>query len=152
MNSMINKIIAIQGDHPSTLNPLTDTSIFLANEIQKKKYKIFYYEPKNLSIINFKVIASGFFIKFDYGKKKFFKIIKKKKFNLNKAKFILIRQNPPFNMDYITSTLYLEAINNKVKIFNDPVSIRNISEKFYSINFLKYIKTYLLQTLFEFEK
>ena len=78
MNSMINKIVAIQGDHPSTLNPLTDTSIFLANEIQKKKYKIFYYEPKNLSIINFKVIASGFFVKFDYSKKKFFKILKKK--------------------------------------------------------------------------
>ena len=52
---MINKIVAIQGDHPSTLNPLTDTTIFLANEIQKKKYKIFYYEPKNLSIINFNV-------------------------------------------------------------------------------------------------
>ena len=38
---MINKIIAIQGDHPSTLNPLTDTSIFLANEIQKKNIKFF---------------------------------------------------------------------------------------------------------------
>ena len=49
---MINKIIAIQGDHPSKLNPLTDTSIFLANEIQKKKYKIFYYDPKDISIIN----------------------------------------------------------------------------------------------------
>ena len=36
MNSMINKIIAIQGNHPSTLNPKSDTSIFLANEIQKK--------------------------------------------------------------------------------------------------------------------
>ena len=58
---MINKIVAIQGNHPSTLNHLTDTSIFLANEIQKKKYKIFYYEPKNLSIINSKVIAKGFF-------------------------------------------------------------------------------------------
>mgnify|MGYP001214442952 CR=1 FL=1 len=62
---MINKIIAIQGDHPSTLNPITDTSIFLANEIQKKKYKIFFYEPKNLSIINSKEIAKGFFIKFN---------------------------------------------------------------------------------------
>ena len=36
---MINKIIAIQGNHPSKLNPKTDTSIFLANEIQNKKYK-----------------------------------------------------------------------------------------------------------------
>ena len=63
---MINKIIAIQGNHPSKLNPITDTSIFLAYEIQLKKYKVFYYEPKNLSIVNKKIIASGFFIKFDY--------------------------------------------------------------------------------------
>ena len=54
---MTNKIIAIQGNHPSKLNPLTDTSIFLAHEIQKKNYKIFYYDPKDLSIINFKVVA-----------------------------------------------------------------------------------------------
>ncbi len=48
---MTNKIVAIQGNHPSKLKPLTDTSVFLATEIQKKKYKIYYYEPKNLSII-----------------------------------------------------------------------------------------------------
>ena len=71
MNYMINKIVAIQGNHPSKLNPVTDTSIFLANEIQKKKYKIFYYEPKNLSIINSKVVANGFFIKFSITKKTF---------------------------------------------------------------------------------
>ena len=75
---MINKIIAIQGNHPSSLNPLTDTSIFLANEIQKKNYKIFYYEPKNLSVVNSEVIANGFFIKFNYDEKKFYKIIKEK--------------------------------------------------------------------------
>ena len=39
---MTNKIVAIQGNHPSKLNPKTDTSVFLANEIQKKKYK--YYK------------------------------------------------------------------------------------------------------------
>ena len=50
---MINKIVAIQGNHPSKLNPKTDTSVFLANEIQKKNYRIFYYDPKNLSIIKF---------------------------------------------------------------------------------------------------
>ena len=71
---MISKIVAIQGDHPSKLNLVTDTSIFLANEIQRKKYKIFYYEPKDLSVINSKVIAKGFFIKFNYNKKKKFKI------------------------------------------------------------------------------
>ena len=63
MNYMINKIIAIQGNHPSELNPITDTSI-LANEIQKKKYKIFYYEPKNLSLINSEVVANGSLLNF----------------------------------------------------------------------------------------
>ena len=67
---MTNKIVAIQGNHPSTLNPITDTSIFLANEIQNK-YKIFYFDPKNLSIINKKVLAKGSFIKFNYQNKKF---------------------------------------------------------------------------------
>ena len=56
---MTNKIVAVQGNHPSTLNPVTDTSVFLANEIQNK-YKIFYYDPKDLSIKNAKVIAKGF--------------------------------------------------------------------------------------------
>ena len=39
---MINNIVAIQADHPATLNPQTDTSIFLANEAQERKYKIFF--------------------------------------------------------------------------------------------------------------
>ena len=54
---MTNKIVAIQSNHPSKLNPKTDTSVFLANEIQKKKYRVFYYDPKDLSIIDAKVIA-----------------------------------------------------------------------------------------------
>tara|TARA_B100000035_G_scaffold26981_1_gene21053 strand:- start:265 stop:1191 length:927 start_codon:yes stop_codon:yes gene_type:complete len=136
---MINKIIAIQGNHPSKLNPLTDTSIFLANEIQKKNYKIFYYEPKYLSIINSEVIADGFFIKFDYSKKKFFKILKKKRLNLKECKFILIRQDPPFNLEYISSTYILDSIKNKVKIINNPTSIRNISEKLYSSKYQKFM-------------
>ena len=69
---MISKIVAIQGNHPSKLNPVTDTTIFLANEIQSKNYRIFYYDPKDLSIINSKVIANGFFVKFNYNNKKIF--------------------------------------------------------------------------------
>ena len=38
---MTNKIVAIQGDHPSKLNINSDTSVFLANEVQSKRYKIF---------------------------------------------------------------------------------------------------------------
>ena len=147
---MINKIVAIQGNHPSSLNPHTDTSIFLANEIQKKDYKIFYYEPRNLSIINSKVVANGFFIKFNYEKKNFFKILKKKKLDLSKCKFILVRQDPPFNLEYISSTYILDIIKNNVKVINDPTSIRNVSEKLYSSKFQKFMpKTIFTQDIQE---
>ncbi|MDA9604219.1 glutathione synthase [Candidatus Pelagibacter sp.] len=136
---MTNKIIALQGNHPSKLNPNTDTSIFLANEIQNKKYKIFYYDPKDLSIINSKVIANGFFIKLNYSQKKFYKILKKQKLDLSNCKFILIRQDPPFNLEYISATYILDTIKNKVKIINNPTSIRNVSEKLYSAKYQKYM-------------
>ena len=135
---MTNKIVAVQGNHPSSLNPVTDTSVFLANEIQNK-YKIFYYDPKDLSIINKKVLAKGFFIKFNYQNKKFYKIIKEQTLDLTKCKFILIRQDPPFNLEYISTTYILDFIKNKVKIINNPTSIRNISEKLYSTKYLKYM-------------
>ena len=136
---MTNKIIAIQGNHPSKLNPLTDTSIFLAHEIQKKNYKIFYYDPKDLSIINFKVIAKGFFVKFDYRKKKFFEILKKQKLELVKCKYLLVRQDPPFNLEYICSTLILDKIKKRVKVINDPAAIRNVSEKLFSTKYQKFM-------------
>ena len=135
---MTNKIVAIQGNHPSKLNPITDTSVFLGHEIQKK-YKLFYYDPKDLSVINSKVVAYGFFIKFDYLKRKFYKIIKKQKLDLTKCKFILIRQDPPFNLEYISATYILDTIKDKVKIINNPTSIRNVSEKLYSAKYQKFM-------------
>ena len=153
MNCMINKIVAIQGNHPSRLNPLTDTSIFLAHEIQKKKYKIFYYEPRDLSVIKNKVIAKGFFIKFNYDKKKFYKILKKKILDLSNCKFLLIRQDPPFNLEYISTTYILDILKDKIKIINNPTSIRNISEKLYSTKYLKFMpSTIFTQNVEEIKK
>ena len=136
---MITKIVAVQGNNPLKLNPVTDTSIFLAHEIQSKNYKIFYYDPKDLSVINSKVIASGVFIEFSYKNKKFFKILKKQKLELAKCKFILIRQDPPFNLEYISATYILDTIKNKVRVLNNPTSIRNVSEKLYSVKYQKYM-------------
>ena len=149
---MTSKIVAIQGNHPSELNPKSDTSIFLANEIQNK-YKIFYYEPRDLSIINSKIIAKGYFIKFNYKSKNFFKIIKKQKLNLETCKFILIRQDPPFNLEYISTTYILDTIKSKVKIINNPTSVRNISEKLYSSKYQKYMPaTIFTQNMDEIKK
>tara|TARA_B100001057_G_scaffold462962_1_gene516472 strand:- start:345 stop:1271 length:927 start_codon:yes stop_codon:yes gene_type:complete len=150
---MTNKIVAIQGNYPSKLNPKTDTSIFLANEVQKKKYRIFYYDPKDLSIIDSKVVAKGFFIKFNYNAKKFYKILKKQKLDLIKCKYILIRQDPPFNLEYISTTFILEMIKNKVKIINNPTSIRNISEKLYSAKYQKFMpSTIFTQNIHEIKR
>ena len=136
---MTSRIVAIQGNHPSKLNPKSDTSIFLAVEAQNRKYKIFYYEPKDLSIISDKVIAKGYYIKFNYTNKNFFKIVSKQKLDLSKCKYLLIRQDPPFNLEYISTTYILDKIKDKVKIINNPTSIRNVSEKLYSASFQKFM-------------
>ncbi|MDC0876085.1 glutathione synthase [Candidatus Pelagibacter sp.] len=146
---MINKIVAVQGNPPLKLNPVSDTSVFLASEIQKIGYKIFYYDPKDLSIINSKVIAKGFFIKFNYTQKKFFKILKKQKLDLSVCKFILIRQDPPFNLEYISATYILDVIKDKVKIINDPTAIRNVSEKLYSAKYQKFMPNTIFTQNFE---
>ena len=130
------KIIAIQADKINSINIKTDTTFQLVLEAQKRGYRIFWYETKDLNLLNKKVIAKADQIKFFDNSKNYFKKIKKINLDLSKTKFVLMRQNPPFNMDYITATFYLEFLKN-TKVVNNPKSVRNISEKFYSINFLK---------------
>ena len=136
---MSKKFLAIQADPIETININTDTTFLLALEAQKRFSKIYWYETKDLSFIKGKVYAEAKEVIFFQNKKKYFKILKITKIDLSIVKFILIRQNPPFNMNYITSTLYLEFLANKVKILNNPIAIRNISEKFYSLNFLNFM-------------
>ena len=133
------KCIAIQANSVDRINVETDTSLLLALEAQKRLYQIYWYETKDLSLVNGKIYAKAKKVVFFENKKKYFKVLKDVNLDLSKMKYVLIRQNPPFNMDYITSTLYLENIAKKVKVLNNPISVRNISEKFYSVNFLKFM-------------
>ena len=135
---MTNKIIGIQGDKLDKINISTDTSIFLAHEGQNLGYKIFYYTPSELSIVKNKILANGVFIKLSYKSKKFYKIYKKQKIDITRLKFILIRQDPPFNSEYLTTTLILDNLK-KTKVINNPIAIRNVSEKLYSKYFMKYM-------------
>ena len=70
-----------------------------------------------------------FFIRFNYDKKKFYEISKKQIFDLSKCKFLLIRQDPHFNFEYISTTYILDIISKKVKIINKQTAIRKITEK-----------------------
>ena len=132
------KILAIQSNTLGEINVETDTTLLLAQEAQKRNYEIIWYETKDLSLIKTKVFVNGKNVKFFDKTKHFYKVKKNIKFELSKAKVILVRQNPPFNMDYINSTHFLDYVNIK-KIINNPTSVRNVSEKFYSTNFLKYM-------------
>ena len=141
---MQKKILAIQGSSLKSINIETDTTLFLALEAQKRGYQIYYYEPHNLSFINGKVTVKCFQLTFFEETKKFYKITKKLNFELSKAKVLLIRNEPPFNQQYINTTFILEHIAKKVKIINHPKAIREVPEKLFSIKLIKYMPSTLI--------
>jgi len=131
-----NKIVAIQGDPINAINPKTDTTLLLALEAQRRGYRIYYYETKSLTFENGKVYSFCNEVIFYENRKKFYSVIRSKKIDLSKARFILMRQNPPFNMDYITATFLLEKISKQTQVVNAPFAVRNMPEKLHSIEFL----------------
>ena len=138
------KILAIQGSDLKKVNIKTDTTILLASEAQKRGYKIYYFEPENLSFLNGKILAFCKHIKINENKKKFYSQLRTVKFNLEKSKIILIRNDPPFDNRYLYTTFLLNHISKKVKIINHPFAVRNISEKLFSINLMRYMPPTLI--------
>ena len=138
------KILAIQGSDLKKVNIKTDTTILLASEAQKRGYKIYYFEPENLSFLNGKVSAFCKHIKINENKKKFYSLLRTVNFNLERSKVILIRNDPPFNNRYLYTTFLLNHISKKVKIINHPFAVRNISEKLFSINLMRYMPPTLI--------
>ena len=138
------KILAIQGSDLKKINIKTDTTILLASEAQKRGYKIYYFEPENLSFLNGKILAFCKHIKINENKKKYYSLLRNVKFNLEKSKIILIRNDPPFDNRYLYTTFLLNHISNKVKIINHPFAVRNISEKLFSINLMRYMPPTLI--------
>jgi glutathione synthase len=150
---MKKKILVIQGSKISKINPETDTTLFLALEAQNRGYLVYYYEPKDLSFLNGKVLAKCYQIRFFKREKNFYKIKKFIRFNLSNAKVLLIRNEPPVNQQYINSTFFIEQISKKVKIINHPRAIREVPEKLFSIRLVKYMpKTLFSEDLSEIKK
>ena len=141
---MKKKILAIQGSSLKKINVKTDTTFFLALEAQKRGYIIYYYEPRDLSFINGKTVAKCKKLILLENKVLFYKIEKEFSFDLSKATNLLIRNDPPFNQQYINSTFILENIDKKVKIINHPKSIREVPEKLFSIHLVKYMPSTLI--------
>ena len=141
---MKRKILAIQGSEISKINYKTDTSILLGLEAQKRKFDIYYYEPKDLSYNNGKILAksSKIYISNEYMYP--IKKIKSTNLDLSKVKILLIRNEPPFNQQYINTTFILDRLSKNIKIINHPKSIREVPEKLFSLKFIKFMPPTLI--------
>ena len=147
------KIIAIQGDPIQKTNIKTDTTLLLALEAQRRGYNIYYYQTKDLTFSKNIVKALTNKVEFIETKKNFYSIKTSKVLDLSKTRFILMRQNPPFNMDYITATFLLEKISKKTQIINNPFAVRNMPEKLHSIDFLRFMPpTIFTKSIIEIDK
>ena len=136
--------IAIQMDPLEKINPKEDSTFVIAQEAQRRGYKLFHYSPKDISLKNNTIIAKGCYFKIINQGKKFFKKQKKISINLNQFHYVLVRQDPPFNMEYITATYFLEMLNQKVLVVNNPAEIRNNPEKLSMFNFKNLIPDTLI--------
>ena len=126
---MIKLQIAIQMDPLNKLHHESDSSLILAKEAQNRGHKIFIYEPKDLTLKDNQLFANVSSLKIIKKKKYVFKKGKKHIINLSSINVLLIRQDPPFNINYITTTYLLEHLNSKTLIINNPKSIRDAPEK-----------------------
>ena len=107
-----------------------DSTLAMMIEAQEKKHEIFYIEPNCLFFDSDKPCAefSSIFVKYD--ESNWYEKGEKKTTSLNFFDAILMRQDPPFNMDYINNTYILEAASKLgVKVFNDPKVLRDNNEK-----------------------
>ena len=121
--------IAIQMDPLNKLHYESDSTLVLATEAQNRGHKIFIYEPKDLILKDGQLFANAILLKIIKKKKYFFKKGKKKIINLSSINILLVRQDPPFNINYITTTYLLEHLHPKTLIINNPKSIRDAPEK-----------------------
>ena len=136
----MNNKIAIQMDSIESIDLEFDTSFMIMLEGQKRNYEIFYYNPHDLYYNEGVVQASGFYIKLNENNEKYFEYLSKKiVVDLSNFNYVFIRQDPPFNMNYITSTYLLELLPSSSLVINNPTSIRNFSEKIFPFKFKEYM-------------
>lgn len=151
-------IIAIQADPIESWKYETDTTLLLAEECAKRGHEIFVFTPNMLSLSSTQeVYANGRFVSFTHDPEQFFKYESDfTRVSIDDAKMIFIRQNPPFNEEYLANTLILSHVKNQAKLINNPASLRNVSEKLWAYHFPEFIPASVVtsnaEEVFEFAK
>jgi len=122
--------IALQMDPIAEVDILGDSSFALALEAQARGYRIFTYHPDQLALIPGQgLTAKGQWIRVQDEVGHHVEVIQDERIDLTDLDVILMRQDPPFDMHYITATYMLETIMDKVLVVNHPGSVRNAPEK-----------------------
>ncbi len=121
--------IAIQMDKVESLQIAGDTTFALGLEAQKRGHNLWYYTPNLLSLNEGIVCARGQELTFYDQAGAHFETGVTKVEALQNFDIILMRQDPPFDMAYITATYLLEMLDPKTMVVNNPAEVRNAPEK-----------------------
>lgn len=121
--------VAFQMDHIETLSISGDTTFALCLEAQKRGHKIFHYTPDKLTYKNGKTTSLIEPLQVMDDEDNHFTLGKPFETDFLDIDFVLMRQEPPFNMNYITYTHLLEHLPKNTRIINNPISVRNAPEK-----------------------
>ena len=129
--------VAIQMDHVSTIDIDGDSTFVLGLEAQKRGYEVWHYTPPELMFHDRKVLARAQPMKLRREKGNHFTLGAAEMLDLSTLDVVLLRQDPPFDMSYITTTHLLEHIHPKTLVVNDPAQVRNAPEKLFVTHFDK---------------
>jgi glutathione synthase len=127
--------VAIQMDPMESIDIDADSTFALALEAQARSHALFHYLPQNLSLRDGRVSARAQPLQVRRKVGNFFTMGAEETLNLADIDVVLMRQDPPFDMAYITATHVLEHIHPQTLVVNDPVSVRNAPEKLFVTHF-----------------
>ena len=127
--------VAIQMDPIAPININADSSFRIAEEAQARGHKLFYYTPDKLAYEEGRVTATGWPLTVRREEGNHFSLGDYQKIDLSTQDVVWLRQDPPFDMGYITTTHILEMIHPKTLVVNDPKWVRNYPEKLLVLQF-----------------
>jgi len=127
--------VAVQMDHVSTVNIMGDTSFALSLEAQRRGHRLYHYTPDRLTQENGRIFARIEEMTVRDEKGNHFALGEPVRTDLSEMDVILLRQDPPFDMNYITTTHMLERIHPATLVVNDPAWVRNSPEKIFVTDF-----------------
>jgi glutathione synthase len=127
--------VGIQMDPIEGVNIDADSTFALALEAQARGHGLFHYLPQHLVLREGRIRAKARALSVKREKGAHFRLGSPQLLDLASLDVILMRQDPPFDMAYITATHLLEQVHPQTLVVNDPVHVRNAPEKLYVTHF-----------------